>query len=89
MKIDQSALHKKINAAHGDLGKLIDDLREAGKKNILNLAEVKQILTRIDELKAESATLEEETERIRAEESPQEESQEEPLEKGQETEKNE
>ncbi len=77
MKIDQSALHKKINAAHGDLGKLIDDLREAGKKNILNLAEVKQILTRIDEFKAESAALEEETERIRTEDSPQEEAQEE------------
>ena len=71
-KIDLSALHKKINAAHGDLGKLIDDLREAGKKNILNLAEVREILTRIDELKAEAATLEEEVEQIRVEEVPQE-----------------
>ena len=71
-KIDLSALHKKINAAHGDLGKLIDDLREAGKKNILNLAEVREILKRIDELKAEAATLEEEVEQIRVEEVPQE-----------------
>lgn len=31
-KIDQSALHKKINVAHADLGKMIDDLREAGQK---------------------------------------------------------
>jgi hypothetical protein len=71
-KIDLSALHKKINAAHGDLGKLIDDLREAGKKNILNLVEVREILTRIDELKAEAATLEEEVEQIRVEEAPKE-----------------
>ena len=66
-KIDQSALHKKIHVAHADLGKLIDDLREAGKKNILNLVEVRDILTRIDELKAEAAALEEEVEQIRAE----------------------
>lgn len=71
-KIDQSALHKKINAAHADLGKLVDDLREAGKKNILNLVEVREVLTRIDELKAASATLEEEVEQIRAGAPPQE-----------------
>ncbi|RLB62039.1 MAG: hypothetical protein DRH08_13055 [Deltaproteobacteria bacterium] len=76
MKIDQSALHKKINAAHTDLGKMIDDLREAGKKSIMNQAEVKGILAKIDELKAESATLEEAVARIKAD-SPQEEAQEE------------
>ena len=69
-KIDQSALHKKIHVAHGDLGKLIDDLREAGKKNILNLVEVKEILTKIDELKTEAVALEEEVEQIRNEELP-------------------
>ncbi len=71
-KIDLSALHKKINAAHADLGKLIDDLREDGKKNIMNLAEVREILVRLDELKAEAATLEEEAEQIRADVPPQE-----------------
>jgi hypothetical protein len=71
-KIDQSALHKKIHAAHADLGKLIDDLREAGAKNILNLSEVREILTRIDELKAEAVAIEEEVEHIRAEEPSQE-----------------
>jgi hypothetical protein len=65
-KIDLAALHKKINVAHADLGKLIDDLRENGKKNIMNLAEVREILTRLDDLKAEAATLEEEAEKIRA-----------------------
>lgn len=69
-KIDLSALHKKIHVAHADLGKLIDDLREAGKKNILNLVEVREILTRIDELKAEAGALEEEVEQIRNEDSP-------------------
>ena len=56
-----------------DLGKIIDDLREAGQKNILNQAAVKEILERIDELKAEAASLEEEVEKIRTEEAPQEE----------------
>lgn len=66
-KIDQSALHKKINLAHADLGKLIDDLRESGKKNIMTLVEVKELLAKIDELKAEAATIEEDVERIRNE----------------------
>ncbi|MGW8312224.1 MAG: hypothetical protein ACWGOL_03220 [Desulfuromonadales bacterium] len=70
-KIDLSALHKKINAAHADLGKVIDDLHDDGKKNIMNLSEVKEILARLDELKAEAATLEEEVEQIRAEGLPQ------------------
>lgn len=81
-KIDQSALHKKIHVAHADLGKLIDDLREAGKKNILNLVEVRDILTRIDELKAEAVALEEEVEQIRNEVP----SQEQPLEQPQQEE---
>jgi predicted nucleic acid-binding Zn-ribbon protein len=72
-KIDLSAIHKNINAAHGELGKIIDDLREAGQKNIMNQAAVKEILERIDELKAEAASLEEEVEKIRTEEVPQEE----------------
>lgn len=72
-RIDQSAIHKKVNVAHGDLGKTIDDLREAGQKNLMNHASVKEILDRIDELKAEAATLEAEVEQIRAEEMPQEE----------------
>ena len=75
-KIDQSAMHKKIHVAHGELGKLIDDLREAGKKDILNLVEVKDMLTRIDELKAEAVALEEAVEQIRNEELPPEQAQE-------------
>lgn len=73
MKIDLSALHKKISATHSDLGKLIDDLREAGKKSIMSQGAVKDMLTRLDELKAEAATLEEEIEKVRTEEPQQEE----------------
>lgn len=68
-KIDLSALHKKIGVTHGELGKLIDDLREAGKKSIMSQEAVKTILNRLDELKAEAAALEEELEHIRTEES--------------------
>ena len=72
-KIDLSALHKKIGAAHSDLGKLIDDLREEGKKNIMNLSEVREILSHLDALKAEAAALEGELEAIRNEGPPEEE----------------
>jgi hypothetical protein len=75
-KIDQSAIHKKIHVAHGELGKLIDDLRETEEKDILNMLEVKETLKRIDELKAEAVAIEEEVEQIRAEEPPQEHSRE-------------
>lgn len=64
-KIDLSALHKKISSAHHDLGKLIDDLREEGKKNIMNLAEVRVLLEKLDGYKAAAAELEEEIERLR------------------------
>lgn len=66
-KIDLSALHKKIGTTHAELGKLIDDLREAGRKSIMTQQDVKNLLVRLDDLKAEAATLEEEIERIRTE----------------------
>lgn len=69
-KIDLTALHKKISATHTDLGKLIDDLREAGQKSILTQAAVKDLFTRLDELKAEAARLEEEVAKIRTEAPP-------------------
>lgn len=65
-KIDLSAIHKKIGVAHGDLGRLIDDLRDQGKKNIMNLGDVKELLKQIDSLKASAAALEEEIENIKA-----------------------
>lgn len=67
-KIDLSALHKKISATHSDLGKLIDDLREDGKKSIMSQAAVKDMLEKLDTLKVEAAALEEEIEQIKTEE---------------------
>ena len=64
-KIDLAAVHKKISVAHGDLGRLIDDLRSQGKKNIMNLGEVRELLNQIDSLKATAAALEEEVETIK------------------------
>ena len=66
-KIDLSALHKKIGAAHSELGKLIDDLREAGKKSIMTQPEVKEMFQNIDSFKAAAAALEEEIENIKEE----------------------
>lgn len=64
-KIDLSALHKKIGVAHADLGKLIDDLRESGKKSIMTQPEVRELFKNIDSLKASAAALEEEIENIK------------------------
>jgi uncharacterized membrane protein len=69
-KIDLAALHKKVASAHADLGKMVDDLREDGKKNILNLTEVRDIFKQIDSLKASAASLEQEIEDLRTAETP-------------------
>jgi len=66
-KIDVNAVQKKIATAHTDLGKLIDDMREAGDKNILNKTEVKELFSQIDTLKQTAAMLLEEIETIRNE----------------------
>ena len=67
-RIDLAAIHKKISTAHTDLGKLVDDDREAGEKNILEKVEIKAIFDRLDQLKRDAAALEEEIESIKAEE---------------------
>ena len=69
-KIDLSAIQKKISAAHADLGKLIDDMREAGEKAILSKADVKSMFSHIDSLKHTAATLMAEIEEIKVEEEP-------------------
>ncbi len=71
-KIDLNAVQKKIGEAHGDLGKMIDDLREAGEKGILGKPDVKAMFSQIDSLKHTAASLIEEIERIKAEEEPHE-----------------
>jgi len=71
-KIDLNAVQKKISAAHADLGKLIDDMREAGEKAILSKADVKAMFSQIDSLKHTAATLMAEIEAIKEEEEPEE-----------------
>lgn len=66
-KIDLAAVHKKISGSHAELGKLIDDFREAGKKSIMSQQPVKQILARLDDLKAEAMELEKELEQTQKE----------------------
>ena len=56
-KIDLNAVQKKIATAHTDLGKLIDDLREAGGKSILSKPPAKEMFSQIDTLKQAAADL--------------------------------
>lgn len=72
-KIDLGAVQKKISAAHSDLGKMIDDMREAGEKAILSKADVKAMFSQIDSLKHTAASLMAEIEEIKVEEEPTEE----------------
>ena len=66
-KIDLNAVHKKISALHNDLGRLVDDSREAGTGDILQQPFVLEVFRQLDGLKHEAATLEEEIEAIKAE----------------------
>jgi predicted nucleic acid-binding Zn-ribbon protein len=69
-KIDLNAVQKKIATAHADLGKLIDDLREAGGKAIMTKPEVKEMFSQIDTLKQTAADLLSEIEGLKNEEEP-------------------
>ncbi len=72
-KIDLASLHKKISSAHGELGKLIDDIRESGATDILAKNEVEELFQKLDTFKSEAAELEQEIEAIKMEEPPPEE----------------
>jgi len=67
-KIDLNAVQKKISAAHSDLGKTIDDMREAGEKAILSKADIKAMFSQLDSLKYTAESLVAEIEEIRNEE---------------------
>lgn len=66
-KIDLASLHKKIGHAHSDLGRMVDDLREAGESNFLENDKLIQLFQGLDGLKQAAAQLEEEIEAIKAE----------------------
>jgi septal ring factor EnvC (AmiA/AmiB activator) len=73
-KIDLNAVQKKIATAHTDLGKLIDDLREADEKGIITKTEVKESFSQIDTLKQTAADLLADIETLKQQEEPNEES---------------
>lgn len=82
-KIDLTSIHKKIGTLHSDLGKLIDERREAGVTDLLAGEEVQDLFLQLDSLKQAAAALEEEIEAIKEEEQPPEkegEEEEEPVE---------
>ncbi len=72
-KIDAASTHKKIAAAHAELGKLVDELREEGETDLINRPEVQALLQKLDTLKLSAAALEEEIEGIKNESPPEEE----------------
>ncbi len=66
-KIDLGAIHKKIEQLHTELGKQVDDLYQAGQKEILANPEAARLLEKLVSLKQAAALLEEEIELIRTE----------------------
>ena len=69
-KIDLASLHRKIDAAHSDLGKLVDEARDSGEQGILERADIRSLFEKLDEYKHNAATLEHEIEMIKAEQEP-------------------
>ena len=69
-KIDLNSVQKKIGTAHADLGKMIDEMHEAGEKAILGKTEVKELLAQIASLKHTATSLVAEIEEIKAEQEP-------------------
>lgn len=66
-KIDLAALHRKIDASHNDLGRLIDELREQQIADLLAAEEVQALFVRLDGLKQAAAEIEAEIEDIKEE----------------------
>jgi len=66
-KIDVASLHKKISATHADLGKVIDDAREAQEGDIISSTKVVALFEKLDSLKHSAAELEQEIEAIKSE----------------------
>ncbi|PLX83406.1 MAG: hypothetical protein C0616_00050 [Desulfuromonas sp.] len=71
-KIDLTSIHKKIAAAHSDLGNAIDNLRQGDESSILEHQDVVEIFQKLDSLRTAAATLEEEIVAIKAELPPEE-----------------
>ena len=66
-KIDLGAIQKKIEQLHAELGKQVDDLYQAGTKDILKSKETTRLLKTLFSLRQAATLLEEEIEVIRTE----------------------
>ncbi|MBE0500321.1 MAG: PH domain-containing protein [Desulfuromonadales bacterium] len=67
-KIDLNAIQKKIDMAHTDLGRSIDNLQAAEVKVIMTQPEVKELLSQLDTLRHSAVDLIAAIERLKNEE---------------------
>lgn len=72
-RIELSSTNKKINHSLQDLGKLVFQIHESGKKAIFTNEEVKMVMETIHGFKETAAHLEQEIEELREDEEPSEE----------------
>jgi multidrug resistance efflux pump len=66
-KIDLAATRKKIDQAHAELGRKVDQARENAAGNPLDQEDVRQVLTKLDNLKQSAIQLEEEINALKEE----------------------
>ena len=69
-KIDLGAIHKKIEQLHNELGRQVDELYQAGGKELFTDPEVAGLLEKLTGLRQAAMLLEEEIELIRTEANP-------------------
>lgn len=71
-RIEFSSVNKKIAHAYADLGRLVYQIHESGKKTIFTNEDVKTVMETLTAFKAQAQALEEEIELLReAEEKPE------------------
>jgi len=66
-KIDLAATRKKVDQAHAELGRKVDQARENAAGNPLDQEDVRQVLTKLDNLKQSAIQLKEEINALKEE----------------------
>ncbi len=66
-KIDLAATRKKIDQAHAELGRKVDQARENAAGNPLDQEDVRQVLNKLDNLRKSAIQLEEEINALKEE----------------------
>ncbi len=66
-KIDLAATRKKIDQAHAELGRKVDQARENAAGNPLDQEDVRQVLNKLDNLRKSAIQLEEEIKALKEE----------------------